>query len=238
VPRFFCPAPLHLGLSLDLPAETTRHIQVLRLQPGSFVTLFNGQAGEYGACVLEMTRNSVLARIDTHDAIERESPVVSQLVLGMPANERMDWLVEKATELGVSRITPLMTAHGVLRLDTERAHKRQLHWLGIAQSACAQSGRNTVPSIDVPQSWKEWVRGFPATSPQHKWVLSLGTQAVALPRLKPEVKTNVVLLSGPEGGLSREEESQSFELGFMPVSLGSRVLRAETAPLAVLAGWL
>jgi len=238
VPRFFCPAPLQLGLSLDLPSETTRHIQVLRLQPGSSVTLFDGLGGEYGAFILEMTRNSVQVRIDTHEAMERESPVVSQLVIGMPANERMDWLVEKATELGVSRITPLMTAHGVLRLNPERAHKRQLHWAGIAQSACAQSGRNTVPRIDIPQSWNEWVSGFPATKPQHQWVLSLGVQAVALPRLNLFEKPNVVLLSGPEGGLSREEESQSIELGFMPVSLGARVLRAETAPLAVLAGWI
>ena len=238
MPRFFCPAPLHLGLSLDLPAETTRHIQVLRLQPGSLVTLFNGQGGEYGACVLEMTRNSVLARIDTHDAIERESLVESQVVIGMPANERMDWLVEKATELGVSRITPLMTAHGVLRLSPERALKRQLHWQGIAQSACAQSGRNTLPNIDVPQSWSEWVSGLATTKPQHQWVLSLNAQAIALPRLNPDEKTGVVLLSGPEGGLSREEEFQSIELGFVPVSLGSRVLRAETAPLAVLSAWL
>jgi 16S rRNA (uracil1498-N3)-methyltransferase len=160
------------------------------------------------------------------------------LVIGMPANERMDWLVEKATELGVSRITPLMTSHGVLRLSPERALKRQLHWQGIAQSACAQSGRNTVPNIDIPQNWNEWVSGFPTTKPAHQWVLSLSGQAVALPRLNPAEKTGVVLLSGPEGGLSREEESQSIELGFMPVSLGSRVLRAETAPLAVLSAWL
>ena len=238
MPRFFCPTPLHLGLSLDLPAETTRHIQVLRLQPGSLVTLFDGLGGEYGACILAMTRNNVHARIDTHAALERESHVVSQLVIGMPANERMDWLVEKATELGVSRITPLMTAHGVLRLNPERAHKRQLHWLGIAQSACAQSGRNTIPTIDIPQNWSEWVSDFHATPASHNWVLSLGVQAIDLPRLKPEAKAGVVLLSGPEGGLSREEESQSIALGFTPVSLGMRILRAETAPLAVLAGWL
>jgi 16S rRNA (uracil1498-N3)-methyltransferase len=210
----------------------------MRLQPGKHVTLFDGLGGEYSACIVAMTRNSVHASIDTHEAIERESPVVSQLVIGMPANERMDWLVEKATELGVSRITPLMTAHGVLRLSPERALKRQLHWLGIAQSACAQSGRNTLPSIDVPQSWGEWVSALPPSTSQHKWVLSLGAQAVALPVLSLSAKPSVVLLIGPEGGLSREEESQSIELGFMPVSLGARMLRAETAPLAVLSAWL
>ena len=238
MPRFFCPVPLTLGVSLDLPPETVRHIQVMRLQPGKHVTLFDGLGGEYSACIVAMTRNSVHASIDSHEAIERESPVVSQLVMGMPANERMDWLVEKATELGVSRITPLMTAHGVLRLSPERALKRQLHWQGIAQAACAQSGRNTLPRIDVPQNWGEWVSAWPANPSPHKWVLSLGEQAVALPGLDLSLKPSVVLLIGPEGGLSREEESQSMELGFMPVSLGARVLRAETAPLAVLSAWL
>jgi 16S rRNA (uracil1498-N3)-methyltransferase len=210
----------------------------MRLQPGKHVTLFDGLGGEYSACIVAMTRNSVHASIDTHESIERESPVVSQLVIGMPANERMDWLVEKATELGVSRITPLMTAHGVLRLSPERALKRQLHWQGIAQSACAQSGRNTLPRIDVPQSWGEWVGALSASPLQHKWVLSLGAQAAPLPVLNLSEKPSVALLIGPEGGLSREEESQSIELGFIPVSLGARVLRAETAPLAVLSGWL
>jgi 16S rRNA (uracil1498-N3)-methyltransferase len=238
VARFFCPAPLTVGASLDLPSETVRHIQVMRLQPGKHVTLFDGLGGEYSACIVAMTRNSVHASIDTHESIERESPVVSQLVIGMPANERMDWLVEKATELGVSRITPLMTAHGVLRLSPERALKRQLHWQGIAQSACAQSGRNTLPRIDVPQSWGEWVGALSASPLQHKWVLSLGAQAAPLPVLNLSEKPSVALLIGPEGGLSREEESQSIELGFIPVSLGARVLRAETAPLAVLSGWL
>jgi 16S rRNA (uracil1498-N3)-methyltransferase len=210
----------------------------MRLQPGKHVTLFDGLGGEYSACVVAMTRNSVHASIDTHEAMERESPVVSQLVIGMPANERMDWLVEKATELGVSRITPLMTAHGVLRLSPERALKRQLHWQGIVQSACAQSGRNTLPTIDVPQSWGDWASALPANPSQHKWVLSLGAQAAALPVLNLREKPSVVLLIGPEGGLSREEESQSIALGFMPISLGARVLRAETAPLAVLSAWL
>ena len=236
--RFFCSVALQIGLSLDLPAETTRHIQVLRLQPGQQLTLFDGLGGEYSACILAMTRHGVLARIDSHEAIERESPFKCQLLIGMPANERMDWLVEKATELGVSRITPLMTAHGVLRLSPERAHKRQLHWLGIAQSACAQSGRNSIPQIDVPQTWSEWKNALPTDHGAQKWVLSLDANATPLPRLNPQDNTAVMVLSGPEGGLSREEESQSLELGFRPVSLGTRILRAETAPLAVLAAWL
>jgi len=225
-------------MRMDLPLETVRHIQVMRLQPGKHVTLFDGLGGEYGACILAMTRSSVHVSLDTHEAIERESPVVSQLLIGMPANDRMDWLVEKATELGATRITPLMTAHGVLRLSPERALKRQLHWLGIAQSACAQSGRNKIPCIDVPQTWSDWLNAWAPDPSQQKWLLSLRPEAAPLAHLPLSATTGVALLSGPEGGLSREEEAQALERGFMSVSLGPRILRAETAPLAVLTNWL
>ena len=236
MPRFFCAHPLQVGLSLDLPADTSRHIQVLRLQPGAAITLFDGLGGEYDACILQMGRHTVAARIDSHQTLERESAVYSHIVIGMPANERMDWLVEKATELGVARITPLMTAHGVLRLNAERAHKRQLHWLGIAQAACAQSGRNTLPQIDVPQSWSAWLSTLPQDDIVSRWMLSLSAASTPLNALAQTQR--VVLLSGPEGGLSREEETQAVERGFLPVRLGARVLRAETAPLAVLSRWL
>ena len=221
---------------MELPADTSRHIQVLRLQPGAAITLFDGRGGEYEACILQMGRHTVAARIDSHQTLERESAVYSHIVIGMPANERMDWLVEKATELGVARITPLMTAHGVLRLDAERAHKRQLHWLGIAQAACAQSGRNTLPQIDVPQSWSAWLSALPEDDSGSRWMLSLSAASTPLNALAQTQR--VVLLSGPEGGLSREEETQALERGFLPVRLGARVLRAETAPLAVLSHWL
>ena len=221
---------------MELPADTSRHIQVLRLQPGAAITLFDGRGGEYEACILQMGRHTVAVRIDSHQTLERESAVYSHIVIGMPANERMDWLVEKATELGVARITPLMTAHGVLRLNAERAHKRQLHWLGIAQAACAQSGRNTLPQIDVPQSWSAWLSALPEDDSGSRWMLSLSATATPLNTLAQTQR--VVLLSGPEGGLSREEETQAVERGFLPVRLGARVLRAETAPLAVLSRWL
>ncbi len=236
MPRFFCSHPLHAGLSLNLPADTSRHIQVLRLQPGATITLFDGRGGEYTACILQMGRHTVAARIDSHQALERESAVYSHVVIGMPANERMDWLVEKATELGVARITPLMTAHGVLRLNAERALKRQLHWQGIAQAACSQSGRNTLPQIDVPQSWSEWLNTVPRDETQARWLLSLSAASMPL-NASPEVR-RVLLLSGPEGGLSHDEEAQALERGFVAVNLGARVLRAETAPLAVLSRWI
>ena len=236
--RFFCPQPLHIGLSLALPSETTRHIQVLRLQPGGALTLFDGRGGEYRARIVAMGRHSAEAHIDAHIPVERESAVHSHLVVGMPANDRMDWLVEKATELGVSRITPVMTAHGVLRFTPERALKRQQHWQGIAQSACAQSGRNTLPDIDAPQSWSAWLNALPTKDCSLRWVLSLTAPSSGLPALADVAKPGVVLLSGPEGGLTAEEEQQAMVRDFVPVNLGPRILRAETAPLAVLSRWL
>ena len=221
---------------MDLPADTSRHIQVLRLQPGAVITLFDGRGGEYEACVLQIGRQTVHVRIDSHQTLERESAVFSHVVMGMPANERMDWLVEKATELGVGRITALMTAHGVVRLSADRALKRQLHWQGIAQAACAQAGRNTLPQIDVPQSWSAWLNTLVPDEGQSRWILSLSAACASSATV---VQNNrVLLLSGPEGGLSREEEAQALERGFLPISLGKRVLRAETAPLAVLSRWL
>ena len=221
---------------MDLPADTSRHIQVLRLQPGAVITLFDGRGGEYEACVLQIGRQTVHVRIDSHQTLERESAVFSHVVMGMPANERMDWLVEKATELGVGRITALMTALGVVRLSADRALKRQLHWQGIAQAACAQAGRNTLPQIDVPQSWSAWLNTLVPDEGQSRWMLSLS--AACAPSATVVQNNRVLLLSGPEGGLSREEEAQALERGFLPISLGKRVLRAETAPLAVLSRWL
>jgi 16S rRNA (uracil1498-N3)-methyltransferase len=206
------------------------------MQPQDAITLFDGRGGEYSARILHMGRQTVQAFVDAHHSLERESPVISHVVIGMPANERMDWLVEKATELGVARITPLMTAHGVLRLNPERALKRQIHWQGIAQAACAQSGRNKVPVIDVPQSWADWLSALTTEVMAQRWLLSLSGHTAPLP--VSQALESVMLLSGPEGGLSHEEEAHAIAKGFVPVTLGSRVLRAETAPLAVLSRWL
>jgi 16S rRNA (uracil1498-N3)-methyltransferase len=221
---------------LQLPDDAARHVQVLRMQPGDKLCLFNGLGGSHTARVVHMGKHTVDVEVLSHEPQEREALCATHIAVGMPANERMDWLVEKATELGVARITPLMTAHGVLRLNAERAHKRQLHWLGIAQAACAQSGRNTLPQIDVPQSWSAWLSTLPQDDSGSRWMLSLSATTTPLNALAQTQR--VVLLSGPEGGLSREEETQAVERGFLPVRLGARVLRAETAPLAVLSHWL
>ena len=236
MPRFFADCPLHLDQCLELPSDTARHVQVLRMQPGDELTLFNGLGGSYTAQVLQMGRQSVEVRVTQHDAQERESNCQTHIVIGMPANERMDWLVEKATELGVAHITPVMTQHTVLRLSGERGLKRQQHWQGIAQASCAQSGRNRVPLIDAPVALGEWLKHLAPDTSRLQVLLSLQADAKPWRQLWGQtLPTQLLLLSGPEGGLSAEEEALALTLGFQAAHLGARVLRSETAPLAVLA---
>jgi len=180
--------------------------------------------------------------LETRDPVEREAARPVHLLVGMPANERMDWLVEKATELGVASIQPLMSAHGVLRLAGERAEKKRAHWEAIAVAACEQCGRNRVPVIHPVQAFGDWIArpGDAATRPL---VLSLasGTRGIADVAADGDAAPDASgtpgawrVLSGPEGGLSAAEERQALQAGFAPVTLGPRVLRAETAALAAL----
>lgn len=254
-PRLHCPVPLHAGATVDLPPGAARHVQVLRLQPGAQLTLFGGVApapgdtstqaagGEFDATVLEMGRQHVRVQVGHHHAVERETARTVHLATGMPANERMDWLVEKATELGAATLQPLMTERTVLRLDAERAGKKAAHWGSIAAAACEQCGRNRVPAVLLPTGLSAWLARIagPATQAEPgtpRLLLSLRAEA---PQLRDIVQQGrlgatapVTLLSGPEGGLSPAEEGQAIAHGFMPVGLGPRVLRAETAALMAL----
>ena len=229
-PRIHCPQALGPGLSLDLPAGAARHVQVLRMQPGQTLTLFDGTGGEYEATIERMQRQQVAVTVGAHMAIEREAQTPVHLALGMPANERMDWLVEKATELGVASITPLTTERTVIRLKDERAQKKREHWQSIAVAACEQSGRNRVPTIHPVQTLSVWLRDSATTYPEaQRHVLSFsGTHQ------SPHTTGEIVVLSGPEGGLSDHEESAALAAGFQGWRLGERVLRAETAALAAL----
>ncbi|WP_295952534.1 16S rRNA (uracil(1498)-N(3))-methyltransferase [Rhodoferax sp.] len=229
MPRFYCPAPLATGASLDLPAGPARHVQVLRMQPGQTITLFNGQGGEFEATIERMSRSDVAVVVGTHDPVEREAARAVHLVLGMPANDRMDWLVEKAAELGVASIQPLVTERSVLRLTGERADKKRAHWHAVGVAACEQSGRNRVPEVHAVRSFGDWV-----ASADGGFLLSLrtGSQPM-LAALSPSGPIH--FLSGPEGGLSPSEEDAAIARGYRPVTLANRVLRSETAPLAALA---
>jgi 16S rRNA (uracil1498-N3)-methyltransferase len=240
MPRFYCPvdaAPAwHAGAEMELPPETARHVQVLRLQPGDALTLFNGQGGEWATTVLRMGRTSVAVRLDAHQAIEREAGMAVHLAIGMPANERMDWLMEKAAELGAASIQPLQVERSVLRLSGERALKKQAHWQGVSVAACEQCGRNRLPVVHPVRTLPEFL-AQDLTRFQRRFVLSLAEDSlppsqVIAPQAEPGP---VLLLSGPEGGLSPAEEQAARAAGFQALSLGPRTLRAETAPLALLA---
>lgn len=230
MPRFYCPAPLAAGATLDLPPGAARHVQVLRLQPGAAITLFNGEGGEWQARVERMGRSDVAVHVLEHHAVEREPALAVHLAVGVPANERMDWLVEKAAELGAASIQPLLTSRSVLRPAGERAAKKQAHWQGIAVAACEQCGRNRVPVVHEVRDFAAWR----APGEGVRLVLSLGDGAQPLASLTRSTAPAWVL-SGPEGGLSAAEEQAAVDQGFRRVTLGERVLRAETAPLALLA---
>jgi 16S rRNA (uracil1498-N3)-methyltransferase len=230
MPRLHCDQPLHGGLELALPAGPARHVQVLRLQPGDAITLFDGRGGEYEAVIEHMGRSEVRVQVREHRAVECEPALAVHIAIGMPANERMDWLVEKATELGVASVQPLLAERSVLRLSGERAQKKQAHWQGIAIAACEQSGRNRVPLVHEVQPLAGWLARQAAPG----LVLSLraGTQPLSAALAG---SSEVTLLSGPEGGLAGAEEDAAWQRGWRPVHLGPRVLRSETAPLAALA---
>ena len=227
------------GAALSLPEGTARHVQVLRLQPGHGITLFNGQGGEWDATITRMGRSDVDVTLGAHRPDEREAGRAVQLALGMPANERMDWLVEKATELGAASLQPLHTSRSVLRLAGERAEKKQKHWQSVAVAACEQCGGNRVPAVAPVQDIAAWLKALPPADPQApalRCLLSLAPGSVPLASALADLPAAapVCFLSGPEGGLSPAEEALALAHGFAPVTLGPRVLRAETAALAAL----
>ena len=238
--RFYANLQLLQGTSISLPDSTARHVQVLRLQPGDHITLFNGQAGaegEFDATVTRMGRSDVDVIVGAFTATHREATRQIHLAVGMPANERMDWLVEKATELGAASIQPLMSERSVLRLKSERADKKVAHWRGIAMAACEQCGRNRLPVIHEVRTLADWLKALsllgPVAPAEARLLLSLQNGARPLSAaVTPD--QSLTFLSGPEGGLSPAEEAAAMACGFAHVTLGPRVLRAETAPLACL----
>ncbi len=240
--RFFADLSLAQGANISLPDQAARHIQVLRLQPGDAITLFNGRGdgqagseGHYAATITRIGRSDVEVTVGAYTATRRELVPAVHLVLGMPANERMDWLLEKATELGVASVQPLITERSVLRLKGDRADKKLAHWRGVAEASCEQCGRNRVPAVYPVQALDAWLRDRPAPGAGHaRLLLSLAGDASSLADATNK-HSELSFLSGPEGGLSASEEGVALAAGFRPVTLGARVLRAETAPLACLA---
>lgn len=222
------------GAELALPDAALRHVQVLRLQPGDALTVFDGRGGEWTATLTHMGRRDAALRLQSFDAAVREPPLAVTLAVGMPANERMDTLVEKATELGVAAIQPLHCERSVLRLAAERAERRVAHWRAVAAGASEQSGRTVVPVVAPVRPLAGFLGDLAGAPAGARWLLSPRAPAPLAQAVRTPPAA-VTLLSGPEGGLSAAEEDAARAAGFVPLHLGPRILRADTAPLAALA---
>jgi 16S rRNA (uracil1498-N3)-methyltransferase len=231
--RLFVDSPLSAGLEFALPEDAARHVQVRRLQPGDGLRLFDGAGGEWRAQVTRMGKRDVDVRIDGHEAVTRELPFDLEIALGMPTNERMDALIEKATELGVAAIQPLQTERSVLRLDGDRAAKRVAHWQAVAVGASEQSGRTRVPGVAPVRTLAAWLAAQDdGDAYAGRFVMSTGTAPALSQVASGAPRGRWLALSGPEGGLTADEEAAAVARGFTRISLGQLILRADTAPLA------
>jgi 16S rRNA (uracil1498-N3)-methyltransferase len=244
-PRIFLAESFCRDAAIALPAPAVRHVQALRLRPGDAVELFNGRddAGWPGE-IAEVGRKRVVVRVGAPVAVERELGHEVTLALGVPANDRMDALVEKAGELGAAAIQPLVCARSVLRLAGERAEARRRHWQAVAVSASEQCGRARVATVLPIATLAQWLRSANIADAGMRIVLSFDRSAVDPERTfaacgasDATARPRIVVLSGPEGGLAPAEEDAAVGRGFVRVGLGPRVLRADTAPLVWLA-WL
>jgi len=232
MPRFYCSDALAIGTVLTLPDAVAHHIQVIRMQLGNAITLFNGEGGEYTAVITQIEKKRVSAEVKTFSPREAELPYGITLAQALPEASKMDWIIEKAVELGAAAIQPLAAQRCVVRLNSERAEKRHSHWQGIIQAAAEQSGRNRLSQLAPLADFNGWV----GQSDLHKRILlsprgedTLSTWA------RHQPAQALCLMIGPEGGFSEAEENLACQHGALMLSMGPRVLRTETAGLAALA---
>lgn len=231
--RLFVNHPLSAGADIKLDADRARYLgRVLRLRNGDALSVFNGDDGEFHANLTSAGKDSAIVHVVSPIQTSTESPLKVHLVQGISRGERMDFVVQKATELGVKRITPVLTEYGVVKLSRDRAGKRRDHWQGVAESACEQSGRIRPPLIDDVISLNAWFGERPA-EPGTDLVLRPG--AIDTLAAMPAPDTKVCFLIGPEGGFSEPEYEDAQLAGFQPVTLGPRILRTETAAIAAIA---
>lgn len=225
-PRIYLPQPLASDERYTLTADRHRHLsRVLRLKSGAGLTLFDGRGGEYPATVEQVQRSQSTVRTGEHIDTERESPVPVQLAQGIGRGERTDFAIQKAVELGVTSIVPLLTRRAVVKLDAERAERRLAHWTGIIVHACQQCGRNRLPELHPITTVNEWLHGHRLGGLDLVMVPSAGN---GIGELIYEGGL-VTLLVGPEGGLDADEIDAAVSVGFRRLTLGPRTLRTETA---------
>ena len=232
MPRFYCPQPLAVGAIIALPDPVAHHAWVVRLQPGAGLTLFNGDGGEYQAELVGVEKKRATARILAPVARDCELPYEITLAQALPEASKMDWIIEKAVELGVAAIQPLAAQRSVVRLSAERAEKRLAHWQGVIVAASEQSGRNRLARLGALENFDAWIG---SSGPQQR-ILLTPRATESLPnwarRQQPQA---VTLLVGPEGGYTDQEEDGAIAHGAIALSMGPRILRTETAGLAALA---
>lgn len=229
-PRLFQPEGLAPGAIVTLSEAAFRHVQALRLQRGDALTLFGGDGDEYLCELVDLTKRGAAAKVRDRRSVDRESPLDVTLVQGVCTADRMDLLIQKATELGVRRIQPVVTSRTVMRLSSERQERREQHWQAVAIAACEQCGRNRVPEVAASMKLDEFVAAIPPADAKLLLLPGGDARLAELPRA-----ASVLVAIGPEGGLAPDERELLMSRGFTGVRFGPRILRTETAPLAVIA---
>ena len=229
-----CPVPLALqaGQTFSLPEETANHlVRVLRLREGDACVLFNGDGVDHDARLVRVDKRSAVAEITGSRAIDLESPLSITLVQGIARGEKMDWILQKATELGVAAFVPVSSDRSEVKLDAERAAKRLAHWRSVVVSACEQSWRSRIPAVAPPRSLAAALADLPADT--SRWLLDPDA-ASGLATMTPP-SGRIVLAIGPEGGWSANDRAALIAAGFNGLRLGPRILRTETAGMAAIA---
>ncbi|SDX88482.1 16S rRNA (uracil(1498)-N(3))-methyltransferase [Nitrosomonas sp. Nm33] len=241
--RFYYPGPMIPGQIITLPINTGHHAtRVLRLKQGDKVILFNGEGGEFSGSIHHIDKSGSTVILSQFHAIERESPLSISLVQAVCSNEKMDWIIQKSVELGVNCIQPITATRSVVRLSEERANKRQLHWQQVIIAACEQCGRNRIPKLHPLLTLSDWFsqqfenkRNNIENKSPYKLLLSLTANKRLSEFSLPSIDTPLLLLIGPEGGFTTEEEKAAYATGFVSICLGQRTLRTESAALAAIA---
>jgi 16S rRNA (uracil1498-N3)-methyltransferase len=262
MPRFYCDLPLTAGTHLDLPEAVAHHVQVLRLRVGDTVTLFNGDGHDYLAELADVQKRRASVTVRSAEARDLELPFAIQLAQALPEGSKMDWIIEKAVELGVTSVQPLAAQRSVVRLSGERADKRQAHWQAVMTAAAEQCGRTRLAGLEPLRDFRQWVAAPTAAAggagTGGAAAANAGTQTAAMAApaqrllLTPRATQSLAawarstasqaaglpalcLIVGPEGGLTPEEEALALQQGALALSMGPRVLRTETAGMAALA---
>jgi 16S rRNA (uracil1498-N3)-methyltransferase len=233
--RVYVEAPVAAGKRVVVDGSAANHIaRVLRLRGGDALTVFDGSGGEFGARIEELRKDTVVVAVEEHRPLDRESPLPLTLVQGISRGERMDWVIQKATELGATRIVPVFTKRSVVRLDEKQAERKLQHWRAIAVAACEQCGRNRIPDLAAPLDYFDALATGTHAHPTSPTRLLLSPTGDLRINDLEDVGNGITVLIGPEGGLEDVEQEAAIAAGFQAVRLGPRILRTETAAIAAL----